>query len=81
MLPLKVEGLSTYPVTVLPVTVYFEGIGGYVTVGFISVGGTSTSDYERGNYVNLTSTGSGYQIFKYPDFSFELVSYSIIINF
>ena len=31
------------------------------------VGGTSTSDFNRGKFVNLTSTGTGYQTFKYPD--------------
>jgi len=31
------------------------------------VGGTITSNYERGNYVGLGSTGVGYQNFAYPD--------------
>ena len=31
------------------------------------VGGTSTSDFDRGKTVNLTTTGTGYQTFKYPD--------------
>ena len=31
------------------------------------VGGTSISDFNRGKTVNLTSTGTGYQTFKYPD--------------
>ena len=45
------------------------------------VGGTSTSDYERGNYVNLTSTGSGYQIFKYPDIKVNIeVSYGSTVT-
>ena len=31
------------------------------------VGGTSRIDFERGKFVNLTSTGTGYQTFKYPE--------------
>ena len=31
------------------------------------VGGTSTSDFDRGKFVDLQSTGTGYQTFKYPD--------------
>ena len=31
------------------------------------IGGTSALDYERSKFVNLTSTGSGYHVFKYPD--------------
>ena len=31
------------------------------------IGGTSTSDFDRGKIVNLSSTGTGYQTFKYPD--------------
>ena len=30
------------------------------------VGGTSTVDYDRGKYVNFTSSGEGFQIFNYP---------------
>ena len=45
------------------------------------VGGTSTSDYSRGKYVNLTSTGSGYQIFKYPDITVNInVSYGSTVT-
>ena len=33
------------------------------------VGGTITSNYERKNYINLTSTGTGTQNFAYPDIS------------
>ena len=31
------------------------------------IGGTDNTNYERKNYVKFASTGSGYQIFKYPD--------------
>ena len=36
------------------------------------IGGTITSNYERGNYVKFTSKGSGYQIFNYPNISLEV---------
>ena len=41
------------------------------------IGGTYRSEYERKKYVNFGSTGSGYQIFKYPDIEIS-VQYSII---
>ena len=45
------------------------------------VGGTSTSDYDRGKYVNLLSTGSGHQIFKYPDIKVNIeVSYGSTVT-
>ena len=51
------------------------------------IGGTSTVDYDRGKFVNFTSSGSGFQIFKYPDIKVNInVSYGstvtgdIIIN-
>ena len=45
------------------------------------IGGTSTSDYDRGKYVNLTSTGSGHQIFKYPDIKVNIeVSYGSTVT-
>ena len=31
------------------------------------IGGTSTVNFNRGKYVNFTSSGEGFQIFKYPD--------------
>ena len=36
------------------------------------VGGTNASNYERENYEELNSTGSGYQYFKYPDISVSI---------
>tara|TARA_B100001057_G_scaffold298143_1_gene298356 strand:+ start:2300 stop:15613 length:13314 start_codon:yes stop_codon:yes gene_type:complete len=36
------------------------------------VGGTSTSDFDRLKFANLTSTGTGYQTFKYPDIKVNL---------
>ena len=51
------------------------------------IGGTSTVDYDRGKFVNFTSSGAGFQIFKYPDIKVNInVSYGstvtgdIIIN-
>ena len=41
------------------------------------VGGTSISDFNRGKFVNLTSTGTGYQTFKYPDIK---VNIEVIYN-
>ena len=40
------------------------------------IGASITSNYTRGKVVNLTSTGSGYHIFKYPDINVSInVSY------
>ena len=36
------------------------------------IGGTIRSNFEKGKYVNLTSSGSGYQYFKYPDITATL---------
>ena len=36
------------------------------------VGGTIISNYERKDYVEFNSTGSGYQYFKYPDISVSI---------
>ena len=36
------------------------------------VGGTSRLDFERGKFVGLNSTGTGYQTFKYPDIKVNL---------
>jgi hypothetical protein len=36
------------------------------------IGGTNTKNYERKNYQELNSTGSGYQYFKYPDISVSI---------
>ena len=45
------------------------------------VGGTSTVDYERGKYVDLRSTGSGFHIFKYPDIKVNIqVSYGSTVT-
>ncbi|QPX48159.1 virion structural protein [Synechococcus phage S-SRM01] len=41
------------------------------------IGGTDTSNYQRKNYVKFTSTGSGYQTFKYPDIELK-VEYSSV---
>ena len=41
------------------------------------VGGTDISNYQRKNYSKFTSTGSGYQIFKYPDIKLS-VEYSSV---
>ena len=45
------------------------------------VGGTSTLDYERNKFVNLTSVGAGYHVFKYPDITIDInVSYSSTVT-
>jgi hypothetical protein len=41
------------------------------------IGGTDISNYQRKNYVKFNSTGSGYQIFKYPDIKLN-VEYSSV---
>ena len=41
------------------------------------IGGTSTVDYNKGKYIQFQSTGSGYQIFNYPEISLD-ISYSSV---
>jgi hypothetical protein len=41
------------------------------------VGGTIVSNYERKDYIEFNSTGSGYQYFKYPDISVS-IKYSTV---
>jgi hypothetical protein len=36
------------------------------------VGGTTTSNFDRGDYLKFTDTGSGYQYFSYPDISVSI---------
>jgi len=36
------------------------------------IGGTNLSNYNRKNYIKFSSTGSGYQYFKYPDISVSI---------
>lgn len=36
------------------------------------IGGTSLTDFESGNFVKFSSSGSGYQQFKYPDISLNV---------
>lgn len=36
------------------------------------IGGTSRKNYDRGKYVRFSDSGSGYQIFKYPDISLSI---------
>jgi len=48
----------------------------YFRLSNAGIGASITSNYERKKYVNLLSTGSGYQIFKYPDIKVSVsVSY------
>ena len=45
------------------------------------VGGTSTVDYDRGKYVDFTSSGEGFQIFNYPQIKVNVdVSYGSTIT-
>ena len=45
------------------------------------VGGTSTVDYDRRKYVNLTTVGSGYHIFNYPEIKVNIeVSYGSTVT-
>tara|TARA_B100000282_G_scaffold217114_1_gene160853 strand:- start:27 stop:12854 length:12828 start_codon:yes stop_codon:yes gene_type:complete len=45
------------------------------------IGGTSTSDFNRGKIVGLGSTGTGYQTFKYPDIKVNIeVSYGSTVT-
>ena len=36
------------------------------------MGGTSTDDFFRLNYIKFTNSGTGYQVFKYPDIKLNL---------
>ena len=45
------------------------------------IGGTSIADYNRGKYVNFTTSGEGFQIFKYPDIKVNIsVSYGSTVT-
>ena len=45
------------------------------------IGGTSTVDYNRGKYVNFSSSGEGFQIFNYPQIKVNIdVSYGSTIT-
>ena len=45
------------------------------------VGGTNTSDYERGKFVNFKSSGAGFQIFNYPEIKVNIdVSYGSTVT-
>lgn len=44
------------------------------------IGGTITSNYARGNYVKFQSSGSGYQIFNYPEISLSVEYTSVGLN-
>ena len=45
------------------------------------IGGTSTVDYNRGKYVNFTTSGEGFQIFNYPQIKVNVdVSYGSTIT-
>ena len=45
------------------------------------IGGTSTVDYDRGKFVNFTSSGSGFQIFEYPEIKVNIsVSYGSTVT-
>lgn len=41
------------------------------------IGGTSSTNYDRKNYVKFSSTGSGYQIFSYPPISLQVTYTSL----
>ncbi len=44
------------------------------------IGGTSSVNYDRGNYVKFTSKGSGYQYFSYPPISLSVTYASLGIG-
>ena len=45
------------------------------------IGGTSTVDYDRGKFVNFTSSGEGFQIFQYPEIKVNIsVSYGSTVT-
>lgn len=44
------------------------------------IGGTYLSDYERGKYVKFQSSGSGYQIFNYPEINLSVEYTSVGIG-
>ena len=44
------------------------------------VGGTSMSDYNRGKYEDLLSTGEGFQIFNYPKKKLTLMYHMVLLS-
>ena len=44
------------------------------------IGGTSTSNYDRKNYIKFSSTGSGYQYFTYPDISVSIKYWAVALD-
>lgn len=39
---------------------------------YAGIDGTDTSNYQRQNYIKFSTTGSGYQIFNYPDIALSI---------
>ena len=52
----------------------------YFKLSNAGIGGTYKTNYDRGKTVRFLSTGSGYQIFKYPDISLSIQYSSIGIG-
>ena len=67
--PQSISGLSTY--TGITSTSIFYDVNVIDKNSFrltnAGLGGTSSSNYDRSNYIKFTDQGTGFQVFKYPD--------------
>ena len=73
-LPTSITGLSTY--TGITSTSNFYQIikldNNSFRLSNAGLGGTITSEYERNDYVKFSNSGTGFQVFKYPDIKLNL---------
>ena len=73
--PQSISGLSTYTgitstSTFYDVNVIDENSFRLTNAG---LGGTSSVNYDRSNYIKFTDQGTGFQVFKYPDIKLKLL--------
>ena len=73
--PQSISGLSTY--TGITSTSVFYDVNVIDKNSFritnAGLGGTSSSNYDRSNYIKFTDQGTGFQVFKYPDIKLNLL--------
>ena len=73
--PQSISGLSTY--TGITSTSIFYDVNVIDKNSFrltnAGLGGTSSSNYDRSNYIKFTDQGTGFQVFKYPDIKLNLL--------
>ena len=72
--PQTITGLTTY--TGISTTSIFYDIlkidNDSFRISNAGLGGTSTDNYERLNYIKFSDQGTGFQVFKYPDIKLNL---------